>query len=290
MNVFVVRTNYNGLLREIKKFEKVDKGFQKKLTEIVTTLKVVSNGLKQISREYYFEQDETEIWDHYQQIQKERLSLLNILHEWKIVWIPTLRMRAEFIHIIPRIQNAINELTDYVTAFGDTLRSHVDILEIQNSRGNRKIIRKLTYMTLLVTVVFPYVTLWQNLARGYILTLQFPWGLSPQLNLVVLIITLVPLVVALIQGWRYIMREDNHTSKSQKTQTDTTEKKANRLNVLLVALGVLLGVIGNFFVEFCFALSPPSVEIALIGYALSLGALLAILSVLVYLVVRKTKS
>lgn len=79
-------------------------------------------------------------------------------------------------------------------------------------------------------------------------------------------------------------------TNSQKTQTDNTEKKGNRLSVLLFVLGILLGIIGNFYVEFLFALSPPSVEIAIIGYALSLCALLVMLSVLVYLVVRKTKS
>jgi len=205
IDAFIVRTKYNELLRQINELKNVDKGFQTKLREIVITLRDISNNLKQIMRERSYEQNETELWNNYQQLQKERSSLLNLSHEWKTVWIPSLH--KEFHHLILPIQNAIDELTNHVMVFEDTLRAHIDILEIRSSRENRKVMRKLSFMALLVSVVIPYITLWEGFARDFILNLVFPLGLSPYLNLVILLLSLVPVFWFLIRAWRYLTQE-----------------------------------------------------------------------------------
>jgi len=153
IDAFIVRTKYNELLRQINELKNVDKGFQTKLREIVITLRDISNNLKKTMRERSYEQNETELWNNYQQLQKERTSLLNLSHEWRTVWVPSLQ--KEFHHLIPPIQNAIDELTNHVMVFEDTLRAHIDILEIRSSRENRKVMRKLSFMALLVSGLFP---------------------------------------------------------------------------------------------------------------------------------------
>ena len=102
------------------------------------------------------------------------------------MWVPSLH--KEFHHLILPIQNAIDELTNHVMVFEDTLRAHIDILEIRSSRENRKVMRKLSFMALLVSVVFPYITLWEGFAHDFILNLVFPLGLSPYLNYVILLL------------------------------------------------------------------------------------------------------
>jgi len=202
IDVFLVRTEYNELIRQIDELRNVDEGFQTKLKEIVVTLRDISNRMKQIRREYSSNQNETELWDNYQRLQKERVSLLNLSHEWKTVWIPSLH--KEFHHLISPIQNAIDELTNHVMISEDTLRAHINILEIENSRENRKVMRKLSFMALLVAVVIPYITLWENFAHDFMLSFLFPWSLSPYLNWVILLLSLVPVVWALIRAWRYL--------------------------------------------------------------------------------------
>jgi len=207
IDVFLVRTEYNELLRQVKVLQNVDKGFQTKLGEIIVNLREISNGLKRISKEYSNQQTEMELWDNYKQFQKERLRLLNLSHEWKTVWIPSLS--KEFHHLISPVQNAIDKLTNSIIIFEDILRAHIAFLEIRNSRENRKVMRKLSFIALVVSGIFSYITLWKDIARDTILALEFQ-GLSPSLNYFLLLLTLLPVVCVLISAWLHLTHEQGY--------------------------------------------------------------------------------
>lgn len=67
-----------------------------------------------------------------------------------------------------------------------------------------------------------------------------------------------------------------------------TEGKDERRNLLIFIVGIVVGVIGNFFVECLIALMPLSENLALIGYILSFAFLLCVCLVFFYLAFRKS--
>ena len=94
-----------------------------------------------------------------------------------------------------QIRDAIEELVDHVTVLAETHKAHIDVLEIQSSR-------KLSLMALVVSTVISYLAVWEFLAREFILNFVFPNGLSPALNYVTLVLSLVPVFVAVFWAWR----------------------------------------------------------------------------------------
>jgi len=206
IDVLLIRTDYKELLGEIDKVEDADKSSKTLLTNIVIALRDTSHKLKQIETEQSYRGDETVLWKNYKQLQNEKLSLLNLTYGWKTVWEPSLSRK--FKYIIPQIQKAIDELTNYVMVFEDTLRAHIDILEITKSRENRRAMRKMSYIALLVSVVFSYLTLWETFAINFISTITFPWDISPYLNWLISALLLIPIFWALVRGWRYLTRDE----------------------------------------------------------------------------------
>lgn len=145
--------DYKELLKEIEKTKTTDKNSKNLLQNVVTTLKDFSKQLKQIETKVSSEQNESKVWKNYQQLQSIRLSLLNMKYRWKNLWVPNLS--KEFHYLIPTIEDAMEELFNYAIVFEDAIRAHIDVLEIQNSRENRRHMRKIGFLALLVSTVFP---------------------------------------------------------------------------------------------------------------------------------------
>jgi len=125
------------------------------------------------------------------------LAILDLSHEWN----PLKEKLGIFSSDLAfSIQDAIDESVDHVTVFVDILKAHIDVLEIKNAR-------RLSFLTLVVSITISYLALWEFFAREFILTLQFSAGLSPNLNYVVMVISLVPMFWALLVAWRYRVRK-----------------------------------------------------------------------------------
>lgn len=193
MSDFAVHVDYDEILKGIQQLQKVDKDFQNKLTTFVRALMEIGRKLKRTSSNETLEQDEAELWKTYQQLQKERLRILDLSHEWNSL---KERLGGFSSDLVLLIQNAVDESVDHVTVFVDTLRAHIDILEIKNAR-------RLSLITLAVSVTISYLALWEFFAREFIFTFQFPDGLSPNLNYTLIVISLIPMFWALVVAWRY---------------------------------------------------------------------------------------
>jgi hypothetical protein len=193
MSDFAVHVDYDEILTGIQQLQKVDKDFQNKLTTFVKALMEIGRKLKRTSSNETLEQDEAELWKTYQQLQKERLRILDLSHEWNSL---RERLGGFSSDLVLLIQNAVDESIDHVTVFVDTLRAHIDILEIKNAR-------RLSLITLAVSVTISYLALWEFFAREFIFTFQFPDGLSPNLNYTLIVISLIPMFWALVVAWRY---------------------------------------------------------------------------------------
>jgi hypothetical protein len=102
------------------------------------------------------------------------------------------------------IRDAIDELTDHINVIGETHRAHIDILEIQNNR-------RLNILVLIVSTTISYVTLWEFVAREFILNIAFPSGVSPLLNYVILLLTLLPIFALTSYAWLSRERRQSRT-------------------------------------------------------------------------------
>jgi hypothetical protein len=139
-----------------------------------------------------FQQDEIVLWRNYQQLQEQELSILDLSHEWDHLEETAKRLNSE---LASQIHDAIEELVEHVSVLAETHRAHIDILEIQSSRG-------LNLMTLVASVVVSYLAFWYFFARDFIQNLVFPNGLSPDLNYIITLLSLVPIFAIIFWGWR----------------------------------------------------------------------------------------
>lgn len=197
MSDFAVHVDFDEILKEVQELQKVDKDFQNDLIRLVEALMEVGRKLKRTAGKEVLEQDEAELWKTYQELQKERLTILDLSHEWSPLKEKLGSFSSDLVFLI---QDAIEESVDHVTVFVDTLKAHIDVLEIKNAR-------RLSFLTLVVSITISYLALWEFFAREFILTLQFSGGLSPNLNYVVIVVSLVPMFWALVVAWRYRVRK-----------------------------------------------------------------------------------
>lgn len=193
MSDFAVHVDYDEILKGIQQLQNVDESFRNKLTAFVRSLMEVGRQITRTLGTEALEQNEAELWRTYQLLQKERLRILDLSHEWNALSEVLGSFSSELVFLI---QDALDESVDHVTVLVDTLRAHIDILEIKNTR-------RLTLITLAVSITISYLALWEFFARDFILTYQFKNGLSPTLNYALIVISLAPMFWALVIAWRY---------------------------------------------------------------------------------------
>lgn len=190
---YVFHVDFDELSKAIQTLEKTDGNLQLKLLELVTALRNIDTKLHQALNQEPLEVNEENMWAIYQELQKDRMTLMDMSHEWK-----PLRDRVKQVNndLATLVDGLIEESVDHVTVIADTMRAHIDILEIKNSR-------KLSFLALIVSITISYVALWEFFAREFILNITFQGGLSPNLNYLILIISLVPMFFVLYSAWRY---------------------------------------------------------------------------------------
>ena len=190
-SVYTVHTDYDEILRELDKLQKVDKEGAKKVLSLVTSLRDLTQKLQPVLEMEAHSQYERELWHRYEQLQRDKLLLLDLSHEWEFLEesIKGLSKNLQFL-----IRDAIEELTDHINVISETHRAHIDILEIQNTR-------RLNILVLIVSTTISYVTLWEFVAREFILNIVFPDGLNPVLNYAILLLTILPIFVLTSYAW-----------------------------------------------------------------------------------------
>lgn len=190
-DAYTVHTDYSEILRELDKLQSIDKEGAKKARSLVDALKDVTQKLQPVLEMESHGQYERELWNKYEQLQRDKLLLLDLSHEWDFLEesIKGISKNLQFL-----IRDAIDELTDHVNVITETHRAHIDIMEIQNSR-------RLNVLVLIVSTTISYVTLWEFVAREFLLNIVFPNGLSPILNYVILLLTLLPIFALTSYAW-----------------------------------------------------------------------------------------
>ena len=189
---YAFHTDYDEILKQVSAFKDVDADFEKRTRALIKALQDISSRLQPTMNKHSSEQDETVLWKNYQQLQEERLSILDLSHEWDHLEETAKRLNSE---LSLQIHDAIEELVEHVSVLAETHRAHIDILEIQISRG-------LNLMTLVASVVVSYLAFWYFFARDFIQNLVFPNGLSPDVNYIITILSLVPIFAIIFWGWQ----------------------------------------------------------------------------------------
>jgi hypothetical protein len=97
------------------------------------------------------------------------------------------------------VKDAIEELSEHISVFAESQRAHIDILEIYNTR-------KIMVLALIITAIISYLAVWEFFVRDMLVNIVFPNELSPSLNYLLVILTLLPVFAAV--GWAWSKREN----------------------------------------------------------------------------------
>jgi hypothetical protein len=189
-NAFIIHTDFDEIMAEISKLQDVDKKVVDEVNSFVNSLKEltfkVEPAMKRDSHE-----DERQLWKEYQQLQQEKLVLLDLSHEYESLGdtVKGLNARLDFL-----IKDALKELKDHIGVLAETHRAHIDILEIFNTR-------RIEVLALIITAVISYLAVWEFFVRDLLQSIVFPLGLTPNLNYLLVILTLMPVFVAVVWAW-----------------------------------------------------------------------------------------
>jgi len=191
-NAYAIHTDYEEILKEINGLEGESRSFKNAAGSIIDALRNTSVRLKPLMNRQLFEQDETVLWKNYQQLQEERLSILDLSHEWNHLKETSSNSKSE---LDAQIRDAIDELVEHIMVLEETLRAHIDIIEIQSSR-------RLSLMAIVLSVIISYLAVWYFLVKDFILNVVFSSGLSPDLNYIMILLSLAPIFFVIAWGWR----------------------------------------------------------------------------------------
>jgi hypothetical protein len=189
---YTIHNDYDKISKAIRELSEIDEETTTKLKEIVSKIRIIDNKLKPAMKKQTFSQNEQELWKTYQNLQGEKLAILDIAHEWDYIEEISLGITKE---VKVLIRDAIEELEDHVAIIVETQKAHIDILEIKNSR-------QFGLLALIVSIIISYAAVWEYFVRDIIAGVNFPSGLSPNLNFALSIIALVPIFIIVIWGWR----------------------------------------------------------------------------------------
>jgi hypothetical protein len=195
---YTIHNDYDKIIRAINELMEIDEETAKKLKGVVTKIKAIDNRLKPAMKKQTFSQNERELWKTYQNLQGEKLAILDLAHEWDYIEEISPGLTKE---VSVLVRDAIEELEDHVVIIVETQKAHIDILEIKNSR-------QFGLLALVVSIIISYAAVWEFFVREIITNVKFPFGLSPDLNFAISIVALVPIFVTVIWGWRHRLAEN----------------------------------------------------------------------------------
>ncbi len=189
---FVIHTDFEEILAEVAKLQEEDKSF---IDEIITFVNSIRDLTFKMEPAMNLEtKDERQLWEQYKQLQREKLVLLDRFHEYESLEenVKQRNPRLDFL-----IKDALGELEEHLNVLAETLRAHIDILEISNTR-------RIAIIALVITAVISYLAVWEFFVRDLLTALVFPYGWSPTINYVLVCVTLSPVLFTV--GWAWLNR------------------------------------------------------------------------------------
>jgi hypothetical protein len=190
---FILHINFKEIHAEIDNFLKIDKKLAGEITAFILRLKEASERIEKTLRKET--NNERELWTEYKQLQREKLAVLDLSHEWDYIDqnLKDANSKLGFL-----VKDAIEELSEHVKVFAESQRAHIDILEIYNNR-------KIAVLALIITAIISYLAVWEFFVRELLVGIVFPNGLSPIMNYVLVVLTLSPVFSTI--GWAWFKRE-----------------------------------------------------------------------------------
>jgi len=190
---FVLHINFDKIKAEVDKIQSVDKEVLKTIRCFVDSLQETSARIEPtLSKETM---DEKELWEDYKQLQREKLAVLDLSHEWDYIdeTVRQVNSRLDFL-----VKDALEELKDHIGVLSESHRAHIDILAIYNTR-------KIEVLALVLTAIISYLAVWEFFVKDIVADIKFPDGLSPFLNYTLVVLILLP--VFIIVTWAWIRRK-----------------------------------------------------------------------------------
>jgi hypothetical protein len=189
---FIIHTDFDEILAEVAKLQEGDKAFK---DEVITFVNSIRDLTFKVEPAMKLEtKDERQLWEQYQQIQREKLVLLDRFHEYESLE-ENMKQRNPRLDFL--IKDALGELEDHLNVLAETQRAHIDILEISNTR-------RIAIIALVITTVISYLAVWEFFVRDLLTSFVFPYGWSPLINYVLVFVTLSPVLFAI--GWAWLNR------------------------------------------------------------------------------------
>ena len=188
-NEYSVHVDFGKIKAEVDKLQGGNKETKEKIACFLDSLRKTTARIEPtLSKET---EDERELWEDYKQLQREKLAVLDLSHEWDFISeeIKESNPRLDFL-----VRDAIEELNDHMGVLAESHRAHIDILEIYNTR-------KIEVMALVITAVISYIAVWEFFVRDLLVSFVFPSNLSPLLNYLLVILTLLPVFVIVVWAW-----------------------------------------------------------------------------------------
>ena len=192
-NADIIHVNSEGIKEEIAKLQNTEADLANKLTSFLSSLRELTLKLEPaLKRESH--EGEQQLWREYTQLQQGKLLVLDLSHEYD-------NFERQVQSINPNlnimIKDAIDELGEHVSVRAETHRAHIDLLEIRNTR-------RFSISAIMVSATIAYLAVWEYSVREFIDTANFPMGLSPGLNNVLSVVTLLPVFAAVF--WALLRR------------------------------------------------------------------------------------
>jgi hypothetical protein len=186
---YVLHVNFCAIDAETAKLQQVDKELSEKIMIFLGSLKKTTARIEPTLRKET--KNERELWEEYKQLQREKLAVLDLSHEWDFIdqTIKDIHPKLDFL-----VKDAIEELEEHIGVLAESHRAHIDILEIYNTR-------KIEVLALIITAVISYLAVWEFLVRDIVAGIIFPYGWSPTLNYLMIIISLLPVFSIISWAW-----------------------------------------------------------------------------------------
>ena len=188
-NEYILHINFAEIRREADKLQGNNKVSVEKVCAFLDKLKKLTTRIEPTLRRET--SDERELWEEYKQLQREKLAVLDLSHEWDFLS-PHVKEQNPELEVLMR--DAIEEVNDHVSVLAESHRAHIDILEIYYTR-------KIEVLALVITAVISYLAVWEFFVRDLLTSFSFPYHLSPGLNYALVVISLVPIFATLTWAW-----------------------------------------------------------------------------------------
>ena len=187
---YIIHINFNDIKDEIDRLQRVDSQVVDKIKCFAVALKETNANIEPAMKRVTHD-DEHELWREYQQLQREKLAVLDLSHEWGNI---DQTVKDANPKLDKLVKDAISELTDHIAVLAETHRAHIDILEIHNTR-------KIEVLAIIITAAISYLAVWEFFVRELLIGIDFPYGLSPLLNYVLSIASLLPIFITFAWAW-----------------------------------------------------------------------------------------